>query len=158
MAFHSEASFRLLPRELQRKIINTYLGDSYANLCYINAVFAGNDDMRVLIAESFTPKITAIYFDPDVMDKLRLSTEYRSFPRLTIRRILRATAPGSGVMMAVFDMVGSHTDWLEGELLFDGPTVDGLMEVVEYRSSTTRWEFQTAHHDEWVDDFCGNRR
>ena len=152
MAFFSEANFSVMPREIQRRLISTYLGDSFSKFAYLNAVFAANQEMTVLIHESFSPKRRAIYLRPSVMERLSLSTEHRSFPRITIRRLLRATASGSGVMLAVFDMVASHTDWLEGELLFDGPSADGWLEVLEYRSSTTRWDFQTANHDEWMTD------
>ena len=87
---------------------------------------------------------------PDVMDLLNLAPLHPTGQPLPTRSLLNATAPGSGVMMVVFGMVGNHTDWLDGELLVRGPDVNGWIDVVEYRSASTRWDFSNAGYEEWL--------
>ena len=155
MAFQSPANFSSLPRELQQQIFRTYLGDSYANYAYLNAVFAGVQDMQVFIHESFSPKKRTIYLNPGVSERLNLSRTPRGYKRRSVGVIADASIHGSGLMREIFKMVGNHTDWLEGELILQPthPHLVGWMKVVEYVPGTTVWEFNTADYDEWMEDY-----
>lgn len=156
MAF-SEPNFaslvRSLPRELQEMILSNYLGNSYARLAYLNNVFAGDShtEMRDTIAECFRPRRTAIYLRPALLDCLSLVPQHTAVQRLTTDSLLRAAGPGSGVMIVLFGMVGDHTDWRQGELLVLGPDVTGWIDVVEYRSGSTRWDFTDETFEDWLD-------
>ena len=155
MAFHSAANFASLPRQLQEYIVQTYLGDSYARLSYLNTIFQGHEyyDMRVLIADSFEPTNARLHFNEGVAEDLNISTAESGYQRLSISRIVNVSGQSSGLTHSVFRLVGDHTDWLQGSLLLKLPCYLGWMQVAEYTSRTTAWDFKIEDFFEAMAEF-----